>query len=59
MIRRKRQEGQGLIEYMLVLAVVVIAVVAFAITFKDSAENAGTTMTDNIDAAVSEMQSAE
>ncbi len=58
MIKHNRQKGQGLIEYMLILAVVVIAVVAFAQAFKTGASDSKTTMEDNVGSAVTEAQSA-
>ncbi len=48
----KRQSGQGLLEYLLIVAVVVIAVVAFATVFKAGANSATTTMSTQIQSAL-------
>ena len=52
MIERKSQKGQGLIEYLLIVAVVVIAVVAFAAAFQSGACEATDAMQGNVTAAV-------
>ncbi|MBI4178098.1 class III signal peptide-containing protein [bacterium] len=48
MNKRKRQKGQGLLEYLLIVAVVVVAVVGFAVAFDAGTDIAKTTMTDSI-----------
>lgn len=56
MYSKNRQKGQGLIEYMLIIAVVVIAVVAFAVAFKDVANNATQVMNSEAQNAITQMQ---
>lgn len=49
----KRQSGQGLLEYLLIIAVVVVAVVGFATIFRTGANSAQTTMSAGISNAIS------
>ena len=56
MYGKNSQKGQGLIEYMLIIAVVVVAVVAFAVAFKDVANTATDTMQSEATNAISQMQ---
>lgn len=48
----KEEQGQGMTEYGLLLAVVVVAVVAILITFKGQLNSLFTTITDQIQDAV-------
>ncbi|MBI4179746.1 hypothetical protein HY522_10035 [bacterium] len=52
MMRKESQKGQGLIEYLLIVAVVVIAIVAFATAFRDGATTATNAMSDGITSAI-------
>lgn len=47
-----RQSGQGLLEYLLIIAVVVLAVVGFATVFRSGANNAQNTMSSGIASAI-------
>mgnify|MGYP001606586392 CR=1 FL=1 len=52
MIERAHQKGQGLIEYLLIVAVVVIAVVAFATAFRGGANDATDAMNSSVTSAI-------
>ena len=47
-----RQSGQGLLEYLLIIAVVVLAVVGFATVFRGGANNAQNAMSSGIQSAI-------
>ena len=47
-----RQSGQGLLEYLLIIAVVVLAVVGFATVFRSGANSATDTMSAGIQSAI-------
>ena len=48
----KRQSGQCLLEYLLIIAVVVLAVVGFATVFRSGANSAQNTMSTGIANAI-------
>lgn len=52
MIRTDAQHGQGLIEYMLILAVVAIALIGFMVGYKDRSANATNLMENNIQTSI-------
>lgn len=56
MDRKNRQAGQGLLEYLLIIAVVVLAVVGFATVYRSGANSAQTTMNSAISSATSSAQ---
>lgn len=52
-----RQSGQGLLEYLLIIAVVVLAVVGFATIYRSGANTAQDTMNNAITQATSNASS--
>lgn len=52
MNRADAQYGQGLIEYMLILAVVAIALIGFMVGYKDRSATATNLMENNIQTSV-------
>lgn len=51
MNRKNRQKGQGLLEYLLIVAVVVVAVVGFAAAYQAGTQTLESAMTSNINTA--------
>ena len=48
----RREAGQGLLEYLLVAAIVVFAVVGFAVAFRSGANSAQNTMSGGIGSVI-------